>query len=190
MRHGVPIISIVGYTNAGKSTLLNALTASQVLAEERMFATLDPTTRRLRLPREQEVIINDTVGFIRDLPPDLLAAFRSTLEEIAGSCLLIHLVDAANPRCQQQIASVDRILTELGFDQIHRLLVFNKSDVVDSETIDAITRTCRAEGGSDCLAISALDPRTLEALLRRIGTALRPNRDGYQHSWMQAKGGR
>src|SRR6266446_5006154 len=159
LRHGVPIISIVGYTNAGKSTLLNALTASQVLAEERMFATLDPTTRRLRLPREQEVIINDTVGFIRDLPPDLLAAFRSTLEEIAGSCLLIHLVDAANPRCQQQIASVDRILRELGFDQIPRLLVFNKSDMVDAATIEAIMRTCRAESGSDCLAISALNPR-------------------------------
>ena len=190
LRHGVPIISIVGYTNAGKSTLLNALTASQVLAEERMFATLDPTTRRLRLPREQEVIINDTVGFIRDLPPDLLAAFRSTLEEIGGSCLLIHLVDAANPRCQQQIASVDRILTELGFDQIPRLLVFNKSDLVDAATIDALMRTCRAEGGCDCLAISALNPRMLEPLLRRIGTALRPNRDGYQHSWMQAKGAR
>src|SRR3989441_1292280 len=190
LRHGVPIISIVGYTNAGKSTLLNTLTASQVLAEERMFATLDPTTRRLRLPREQEVIINDTVGFIRDLPPDFLAAFRSTLEEIAGSCLLIHLVDAANPRYQQQIASVDRILTELGFDQIPRLLVFNKSDLVDAATIDAIMRTCRAAGGSDCLAMSALNPRTLEPLLRRIGTTLRPNRDGYQYSWMQAKGAR
>ena len=190
LRHGVPIVSIVGYTNAGKSTLLNTLTASQVLAEERMFATLDPTTHRLRLPREQEVIINDTVGFIRDLPPDLLAAFRSTLEEIAGSCLLIHLVDAANPRYQQQIASVDRILTELGFDQIPRLLVFNKSDLVDAATIDAIMRTCRAEGGSDCLAMSALNPRTLEPLLRRIGTTLRPTRDGYQYSWMQAKGAR
>ncbi len=190
LRHGVPIISIVGYTNAGKSTLLNALTASQVLAEERMFATLDPTTRRLRLPREQEVIINDTVGFIRDLPPDLLAAFRSTLEEIAGSCLLIHLVDAANPRSRQQIDSVDRILRELGFDQIPRLLVFNKSDMVDAATVEAIMRICRAEAGSDCLAISALSPRTLEPLLRRIGGALRPNRDGYQHSWLQTKGGR
>jgi GTP-binding protein HflX len=100
LRHQVPTISIVGYTNAGKSTLLNALTASDVLAESRMFATLDPTTRRLRLPREREVIINDTVGFIRDLPPDLIAAFRSTLEEIDGSRLLIHLVDASNPRWQ------------------------------------------------------------------------------------------
>src|SRR5436853_3594395 len=188
LRHQVPIVSIVGYTNAGKSTLLNVLTSSHVLAEKRMFATLDPTTRRLRLPREREVIINDTVGFIRDLPPDLLEAFRSTIEEIAGSCLLIHLVDAANPRCQQQIASVDRILRELGFDQIPRLLVFNKSDMVDAATVEAIMRICRAESGSDCLAISALHPLTLEPLLRRIGATLRPNRDGYQHSWMQAKG--
>ena len=94
-RQGLPVISIVGYTNAGKSTLLNTLTNSEVRAEKRMFATLDPTSRRLRLPREQEVIINDTVGFIRDLPPDLLSAFRATLEEISDSSLIIHLVDPA-----------------------------------------------------------------------------------------------
>ena len=187
---GLFVASLVGYTNAGKSTILNALTGASVLVADQPFATLDPTTRRLRLPREQEVIINDTVGFIRDLPPDLLAAFRSTLEEIAGSCLLIHLVDAANPRCQQQIASVDRILTELEFDQIPRLLVFNKAEMVDAATIDAMMRTCQAEGGSDCLAISALEPATFESLLRRIGSVLRPNRDSYQHSWTQAKGGR
>src|SRR6202007_854068 len=117
--------------NAGKSTLLNALTQSEVLAESRMFATLDPTTRRLRLPREREGISTDPVGFIRDLPPDLLAAFRSTLEEIAGSRLLVHLVDASNPRWQQQIASVDAILTELEFNQLPRLLVFNKMDLLN-----------------------------------------------------------
>ena len=116
MRREFPVISIVGYTNAGKSTLLNTLTSSAVHAEQRMFATLDPTSRRLRLPREQEVIINDTVGFIRDLPPDLLAAFRATLEEISDSDLLIHLVDASNPRWQQQLESVERILSELKFD--------------------------------------------------------------------------
>jgi len=177
-RHQVPIISIVGYTNAGKSTLLNALTSSHVLAEERMFATLDPTTRRLRLPREQEVIINDTVGFIRNLPPDLLAAFRSTLEEIAGSRLLIHLVDAANPRWQQQVASVDRILTELEFDRIPRLLVFNKADKLDEASLSAMKRAAGCRDAGDCVDISALLPHTLLPLLTQIGQSLSRNLTG------------
>lgn len=168
LRHHVPIISIVGYTNAGKSTLLNALTASEVIAEARMFATLDPTTRRLRLPRDQEVIINDTVGFIRDLPPDLLAAFRSTLEEIAGSSLLVHLVDVANPRWHQQIISVDRILAELKFDQIPRVLVFNKVDLVGQETLAAMKRQAKLEFGEDPIAISAANRESLRPLLDAI----------------------
>ena len=172
LRHRIPVISIVGYTNAGKSTLLNSLTASDVVAEARMFATLDPTTRRLRLPREQEVIINDTVGFIRDLPPDLLAAFRSTLEEIAGSLLLIHLVDASNARWHQQILSVDRILTELNFDQIPRLLVFNKVDVVEEETLTAMQRQVTREFGLDALAISAADATTLSPLLHAMQSSI------------------
>lgn len=180
LRHQVPTISIVGYTNAGKSTLLNALTSSHVLAEARMFATLDPTTRRLRLPREQEVIINDTVGFIRDLPPDLLAAFRSTLEEIAASRLLVHVVDGSNPRWQQQITSVDRILNELEFDKIPRLLVFNKVDIVDRATVDALVRQTSIEYGGASIAISALDQSTLGTLLRRIGEVLGPSIAPYQ----------
>jgi GTP-binding protein HflX len=167
-RHQVPTISIVGYTNAGKSTLLNALTASEVLAESRMFATLDPTTRRLRLPREREVIINDTVGFIRDLPPDLIAAFRSTLEEIDGSRLLIHLVDAANPRWQQQIASVDRILVELNVNRIPRLLVLNKTDLIDEMTREAMLRQLSLESGIDAIAISASHRESLRPLLNQI----------------------
>ena len=154
--------------------MLNALTSSHVLAEARMFATLDPTTRRLRLPREQEVIINDTVGFIRDLPPDLLAAFRSTLEEIAGSRLLLHVVDASNPRWQQQIASVDRILSDLEFDKIPRLLVFNKADRVDRTSMDAMVRQTSVNNGASSVAISALDQSSLGVLLRRIGEALGP----------------
>jgi GTP-binding protein HflX len=172
LRQALPIISIVGYTNAGKSTLLNTLTSSEVLAEKRMFATLDPTTRRLRLPRDREVIINDTVGFIRDLPPDLLAAFRSTLEEIAGSRLLIHLIDAANPRWEQQVASVDAILTELEFNQIPRLLVFNKADLLDRSAIDAMVRQVSLRDGAEALAISSLDPRTLAPLLRSIDSGV------------------
>jgi GTP-binding protein HflX len=173
LRNALPIISIVGYTNAGKSTLLNTLTSSAVLAEKRMFATLDPTTRRLRLPRDREVIINDTVGFIRDLPPDLLAAFRSTLEEIAGSRLLIHLVDGANPRWEQQVASVDAILAELEFNQIPRLLVFNKADLLDRSTIDAMARQVSLRDEGEALAISSLDSSTLQPLLRSIDATLR-----------------
>jgi GTP-binding protein HflX len=168
LRHQVPTISIVGYTNAGKSTLLNALTASDVLAESRMFATLDPTTRRLRLPREREVIINDTVGFIRDLPPDLISAFRSTLEEIDGSRLLVHLVDASNPRWKQQIASVDRILAELHVDKIPRLLVLNKSDLVDRASLAAMQRELSLESGIEALSLSACSRESLTPLLENI----------------------
>src|SRR5436305_1771653 len=173
LRHRVPTISIVGYTNAGKSTLLNVLTSSDVVTEQRMFATLDPTTRRLRLPREREVIINDTVGFIRDLPPDLLAAFRATLEEVAASQLLIHLADASNPRVNQQIKSVKSVLAELGFDQIPQLLVLNKNDLVDAESIESLRRQIDQDERFGCLLISALRPETLNPLLERIGQMLR-----------------
>src|SRR5207249_11795939 len=155
------------------STLLNVLTSSDVVTEQRMFATLDPTTRRLRLPREREVIINDTVGFIRDLPPDLLAAFRATLEEVAASQLLIHVADASNPRINQQIDSVKRVLVELGFDQIPQLLVLNKIDLVDTETLAALRREIDHDERFECLFISALRPETLNPLLGRIGQMLR-----------------
>jgi GTP-binding protein HflX len=174
-RKEFPIISIVGYTNAGKSTLLNALTASHVHAEQRMFATLDPTSRRLRLPYEQEVIINDTVGFIRDLPPDLLAAFRATLEEISSSDLLIHLVDAANSRWPQQLESVERILTELQFNQIPRLVVFNKSDLVDADDLNAMLRLASEGGTRECLAVSATEAATLRPMLERASAILARN---------------
>jgi GTP-binding protein HflX len=165
-RRDLPVISIVGYTNAGKSTLLNALTASSVTAEDRMFATLDPTSRRLRLPRDQEVIINDTVGFIRDLPPDLIAAFRATLEEMEGSDLLVHLVDASNPQFENHIASVEKILDELSLSGIPRLLVFNKTDLLDE---DEAANLRRAFGAA---TISALDRATLMPMIERLGEML------------------
>ncbi len=170
-RKELPIISIVGYTNAGKSTLLNTLTASVVHAEQRMFATLDPTSRRLRLPREQEVIINDTVGFIRDLPPDLIAAFRATLEEIDDSNLLIHLVDASNARWEQQLESVERILSDLGHANLPALVAFNKSDLVAPDELEAIMRHARA-AGRECLAVSAMNANTLRPLIERAGEIL------------------
>ncbi|MCW5967703.1 MAG: GTPase HflX [Blastocatellales bacterium] len=166
LRREMPVVSIVGYTNAGKSTLLNALTASRVTAEQRMFATLDPTSRRLRLPHDQEIIINDTVGFIRDLPSDLLSAFKATLEEIEQSDLLIHLVDASSLHLENQMASVERILAELHLEQLPRLVVFNKMDLADKTELDTM---CRRYGA---LAISAIDRRTLAALTTEISERL------------------
>ena len=174
-KHGLPVISIVGYTNAGKSTLLNALTKSTVHAEQRMFATLDPTSRRLRLPREQEVIINDTVGFIRALPPDLLSAFRATLEEIHDSSLLIHAVDISNPRWPQQVHAVKRILAELRLAEIPSILALNKSDLVDPETIGSIVSHAQQLDAGEAVVISAIRQESLGALLERAGAVLARN---------------
>ena len=117
-KQGLPICSIVGYTNAGKSTLLNALTESAVTVEDKLFATLDTASRRLRFPREREVIITDTVGFIRDLPPSLLGAFRSTLEELEDADFLLHVIDVSNPRFEEQMAAVEALLQELELQHI------------------------------------------------------------------------
>ncbi len=125
-RQSLPILSIIGYTNAGKSTLFNALTHAAVLAEDRLFATLDPTSRRLRFPKEREVIITDTVGFIRDLPKNLLEAFKATLEELEDADLLIHVIDLSNPRFMEQMAAVEDILTSLALQDKPVLKVFNK----------------------------------------------------------------
>ena len=174
-RQSLPVISIVGYTNAGKSTLLNALTKSEVHAEQRMFATLDPTSRRLRLPREQEVIINDTVGFIRALPPDLLSAFRATLEEISESSLLIHAVDVSNPRWPQQVQSVKRILADLNFADIPSLLALNKTDLIDREELEAVARHASQLDAGEVVLISAVNPVSLGPLLEKAGAMLARN---------------
>lgn len=161
---GIPIVSIIGYTNAGKSTLLNALTKSVTFVEDKMFATLDTASRRLRFPREREVIITDTVGFIRDLPDDLMTAFRSTLEELGDADLLIHLVDASNPRFEQHIASVEKILTSLNLNTKQQLLVFNKMDRLPADEAEFIRMRFNA------LAVSALDPSSLSPVLEAIET--------------------
>ncbi len=172
VQNNVPIISLVGYTNAGKSTLLNTLTQSKVYVEKKMFATLDPTSRRLRLPVEQEVIINDTVGFIRDLPEALVAAFRATLEEIEDSDLLIHLVDAANPNAAAHIESVDKILLELKLNEIPQIIVLNKTDLLDEDSKNALIRQIEIDKNYECVTISAIQPRTLKPLVEKIGEIL------------------
>lgn len=172
VQKNVPIISLVGYTNAGKSTLLNTLTDSKVYAEKKMFATLDPTSRRLRLPYEQEVIINDTVGFIRDLPEALVAAFRATLEEISDSDLLVHVVDSSNPNCLAQIESVEKILLELKLNQIPQIIVLNKSDLLDENSLIALERQIELDKHRETVSVSAIQPRTLKPLIEKIGEIL------------------
>ncbi|HVP61836.1 MAG TPA: GTPase HflX [Myxococcaceae bacterium] len=165
-RRELPVISIVGYTNAGKSTLLNALTHSEVLAEDKLFATLDPTSRRLRFPQEREVIITDTVGFIRDLPPDLVNAFRATLEELDDASLLLHVVDASDPAHDAQVEAVEQILETLGLLPKPRILVWNKADRIDPALAETLVRT---RGG---VAISAATGQGLEALLHKADRTL------------------
>ncbi|HDS15251.1 MAG TPA: GTPase HflX [Proteobacteria bacterium] len=166
-KNELPQVSIVGYTNTGKSTLLNSLTKSRVLTENLPFATLDPTTRRLRLPREQEIIITDTVGFIRRLPKDLLDAFRTTLEELAEADLLLHVVDCgSSDDLEEQIDSVEQLLGELGLNQIPTLMVANKMDLAEPETLLWLNRRFQAT------PICARDPASLPPLLEKIRNAL------------------
>ena len=164
----LPIISIVGYTNAGKSTLLNSLTKSRVHVENRLFATLDPSSRRLRFPREREVIITDTVGFIRDLPKYLMEAFAATLEELYDADLLLHVVDASSPRMEEQIAAVEGILTKLKLHHIRALLVLNKCDRLETQERAALA--LREEG----VMISAKDPGTFSGLLQEMEQIIWP----------------
>ncbi len=162
IRTGVPIVSIVGYTNAGKSTLLNVLTQSEVFTEDLLFATLDTSTRRLRFPEEREVIITDTVGFIRQLPKSLMGAFKATLEEMVDAHLLLHVVDISNPRFEEQIRSVDRILRDLSLEEVPMILLFNKIDLIPEEEVDPLCRRF------DAIAVSARQRTTFDDLLREM----------------------
>lgn len=165
-RREVPVVSIVGYTNAGKSTLLNALTGATALVEDKLFATLDPFSKRLRFPKERELILTDTVGFIRDLPPDLIKAFRATLEEIGEADVLIHVVDASNEHFEKQIQSVNELLKELGYSEIPQILVLNKQDRVNPSWLERISQEMNA------VPISALNQESTRQLLARLESAL------------------
>ena len=167
-RTGVPVVAIVGYTNAGKSSLLNTVTHSDVLAESKLFATLDPTVRRIRFPKDYEVVLLDTVGFIRDLPPALLQAFSATLEEVADADLLLVVVDAADSDREQHQTTVDTILGELGAGAVPRLLVFNKVDLLDPAEL----AERRAHAGKGTYFLSALDRRSTQELMHAIDERL------------------
>jgi GTP-binding protein HflX len=164
-RYGLPIVSLVGYTNAGKSTLLNQLTGSCVSAKDRLFETLDTTSRRLRFPRDREIIMTDTVGFIRDLPQELVRTFRATLEGLREADLLLHVVDAGVTDIDMQIAAVADIVRDLDLDEIPRVLVFNKCDRLPAQQVELLCRRYRAIG------ISALQPHTWPPLLEVIEKA-------------------
>ena len=161
-RSGIPIVSIVGYTNVGKSTLLNALTNSDVKVEDKLFVTLDTTSRRLRFPEEREIIVTDTVGFIRNLPRDLFDAFRTTLEELHDADLLLHVIDISSPRFREQMEEVESLLMKLDLGGKPVLRVFNKMDLVDRDYAERIAE--RYKG----VAVSALHRETLLSLLQRI----------------------
>lgn len=165
---GLPVISIVGYTNAGKSTLLNSLTRSHVAVENRLFATLDPSSRRLRFPRERDVIITDTVGFIRDLPEDLMEAFAATLEELHDADLLLHVVDASSPRMEDQIKTVEGILRKLDLDRIQVVLVLNKIDRLDPGRTADLSKNLKG------IPVSALHPSTFSGLLQEMERLIWP----------------
>jgi len=177
-RRNVPIVSIVGYTNAGKSTLLNSLTESKVAAEDRLFATLDPSSRRLRFPRERELIITDTVGFIRNLPKDLFTAFRATLEELEDAELLIHIADATSPEMESQILTVEKILGELGLSDKPSILALNKIDLVDETGRRHLQNLFPA-----AVIISAPDQKTFIPLLMAIEEKLWLSRTEEREAW-------
>jgi GTPase len=167
-----PLASIVGYTNAGKSTLLNALTGAAVLAEDKLFATLDPTTRRLRLPTNQNILLSDTVGFIRKLPHGLVEAFKATLEEVVQADLLLHVVDASHHHAEEQIRAVNAVLEEIGARDKAVLMVFNKIDKASPELVKRFL-----EQHHPSVGVSAKMGIGIEDLLGTLGREIKPERE-------------
>lgn len=171
MKRGVPVVSIIGYTNAGKSTLFNTLSNSQMSVKDRVFETLDTVSRRWYLPSLGEVLLTDTVGFIRDLPKDLMAAFQTTLQELEEADVLVHVIDAHAPNPEQHISAVEAVLSELGFENIPRLRFFNKGDLLESEDIQRICQRFDGIGGS------ALEATSLRVMQQEIVRLLSPQQD-------------
>ena len=171
-----PLASIVGYTNAGKSTLLNALTGAGVLAKDILFATLDPTTRRLRLPTNQNVLLTDTVGFIRKLPHGLVEAFKATLEEVVQADLLLHVVDVSHSKAEEQIQAVNAVLAEIGAGEKSTIMVLNKMDRLNGDGTDGGLNRLQ-EKYPHAVAISAATGEGIATLLAELGTQLRPKRE-------------
>jgi GTP-binding protein HflX len=179
-RQGMPVVSLVGYTNAGKSTLMRTFSGADVLVEDRLFATLDPVTRRVRLPSGNMVLLTDTVGFIQKLPTQLVAAFRATLEEMTEATLMLHVVDVTHPDAVQQAETVEATLADLELAAKPLLTVFNKADLLIEGKGDSMEEVLKAEGaqallepwGADALVISAAKGWGMEELGRRLETSL------------------
>jgi GTP-binding protein HflX len=173
LRNSVPSVAIAGYTNAGKSSLLNRLTGAGVLVENALFATLDPTVRRAATPDGREFTLADTVGFVRQLPTQLIEAFRSTLEEVSASDLVLHVVDGSHPDPESQLVAVRSVLADVGGDAVAELVVINKCDAADPEVLD---RLLRREKRS--IAVSAKTGQGIDELIERIAAELpRPDVD-------------
>src|SRR6266481_4338398 len=167
-RHQWPVAAVVGYTNAGKSTLLNLMTGADVLAVDKLFATLDPTTRSFTLPNKQRVLLTDTVGFLRNLPHTLIESFKATLEEVSEADLLIHVVDLSHPRVDEQMAAVDSVVKELDAFGKQTLIVFNKIDLLENP--DLASTYCRRFPGS--VAISAKSGQGIDRFVDALQSAL------------------
>ena len=171
-RNQWPLGSMVGYTNAGKSTLFNAITGAATLSEDKLFATLDPTTRRLKLPTNQNVLLSDTVGFIRKLPHDLIDAFKATLEEVIEADLLLHIVDVSSPYAEEQIEAVNLVLKDLGVEEKRTLMIFNKVDRISSSGLSKRF----TDQYSNSIAVSAKTGEGFDELMAELGKQLRPIR--------------
>ena len=197
-----PVIALVGYTNAGKSTLFNRLTGADVMAEDLLFATLDPTMRAISLPGVEKAILSDTVGFISDLPTQLVAAFRATLEEVTGADIICHVRDMSNPSHAAQkrqvmdvLADLDVVERETGTSDIPILEIWNKSDLLDAETLSELSDVA---AGREAVLMSAATGEGIDTFVDRIGTMLTekarevtvtlPVSDGRRIAWLHAHG--